>query len=287
MPRRNAFTLVELLVVIAIIAVLLAILLPSLRIAKNLAQRLTCQAQLKDTGISVSNYAGQYDGRMPKLLRDKDGLHTGDGRYTHAHYIYAELDAGVTYYGGPGALWKAGLVPDGRQFYCKAVQGWLDEYRAFCDPTPWGTLPQNSNTGFQCIFAYKGYFYWPQSRYAMKQTEWDSITWGNLKSMRLELGKPTAPYLHADLSPQKAMMIDWAPHSVRGSGYNVNALFGDGHVVLHPLPKDTNGKYFQCYQSTFIKELDPPYGASLVPVNGNQYWTAELPIATYMMKFQP
>jgi prepilin-type N-terminal cleavage/methylation domain-containing protein/prepilin-type processing-associated H-X9-DG protein len=294
MKSRLAFTLVELLVVIAIIAVLLAILVGSLQNVRGMSQRLTCQAQLKDSGACVSNYATQYDGRMPRLLYDRNQQFSTDGRYTHAHYIYAQLDNSVTYYGGPGALWKAGLVPDGKQFYCKAVDGWLDEYKKFCDPTPWGTLPQNSNTTYQCIFAYRGYLYWPQSRKPISPEEFSSLAsiLGGNGGTRYTLGYPTSPYQHTDLAAGKAMMVDWSPHTVRGSGYNVNALFGDGHVALNPMPKEqSSGKYIQPYQASyngdvgFILKLDPPY--NVCTDSGGPKWTGVWSLSRYMFQFQP
>lgn len=57
MNKKNAFTLIELLVVISIIAMLLSILLPSLTKAKEKAQSVVCQANLKSWGVVVSLYA--------------------------------------------------------------------------------------------------------------------------------------------------------------------------------------------------------------------------------------
>ena len=60
--RRSGFTLIELLVVIAVIAVLLAILLPSLRKAKALTKRITCQSNLKQIATAWSMYLDDNDG---------------------------------------------------------------------------------------------------------------------------------------------------------------------------------------------------------------------------------
>jgi prepilin-type N-terminal cleavage/methylation domain-containing protein/prepilin-type processing-associated H-X9-DG protein len=62
MKKSNGFTLIELLVVIAIIALLLAIILPSLRRAKEAAQRVVCRNHLKNIGLSNEIYTTEYDG---------------------------------------------------------------------------------------------------------------------------------------------------------------------------------------------------------------------------------
>jgi len=62
--RRKGFTLIELLVVIAVIALLLAILLPSLRKAKALTKRISCQSNLKQIATAWSMYLDDNDGRF-------------------------------------------------------------------------------------------------------------------------------------------------------------------------------------------------------------------------------
>ena len=69
--RERGFTLIELLVVIAIIALLVSILLPSLSLAKELARRAVCAANLHGIALSLHMYAGDNDDSfLPSRLRE-------------------------------------------------------------------------------------------------------------------------------------------------------------------------------------------------------------------------
>jgi prepilin-type N-terminal cleavage/methylation domain-containing protein len=61
------FTLIELLVVIAIIAILASMLLPTLRNARETAKSAVCQGNLKQLGICVFNYSGDWGGYVPPV----------------------------------------------------------------------------------------------------------------------------------------------------------------------------------------------------------------------------
>jgi len=62
----RGFTLIELLVVIAIIALLLAILMPALQRVKEQAKQTRCLANLKQIGLAMQAYAGDYDYLIPR-----------------------------------------------------------------------------------------------------------------------------------------------------------------------------------------------------------------------------
>ena len=57
---QTGFTLIELLVVIAIIGVLVAILLPAVQAARESARASQCKSRLKQIGLAINNYEGNF-----------------------------------------------------------------------------------------------------------------------------------------------------------------------------------------------------------------------------------
>ena len=56
MPRRHGFTLIELLVVISIVSLLIALLLPALGGARDAAERVQCQSNLRQVHLGMMSY---------------------------------------------------------------------------------------------------------------------------------------------------------------------------------------------------------------------------------------
>ncbi len=61
---KQAFTLIELLVVVAIIALLLSIIVPSLRLAKEKAQEISCRSNIRSLGLALRLYAEKTEGKL-------------------------------------------------------------------------------------------------------------------------------------------------------------------------------------------------------------------------------
>ena len=60
--NRKSFTIIELLIVISVISILICILLPVLSRARDKAKAIFCVNNLKQCGLAINSYAGDYGG---------------------------------------------------------------------------------------------------------------------------------------------------------------------------------------------------------------------------------
>ena len=69
---KRGFTLIEILVTIAIIAILASILFPVFARARENARRASCQSNLKQIGLAITQYTQDYDERFPLVAVNGD-----------------------------------------------------------------------------------------------------------------------------------------------------------------------------------------------------------------------
>ncbi|MBI3991364.1 MAG: DUF1559 domain-containing protein [Candidatus Omnitrophica bacterium] len=138
MRRRNGFTLVELLVVIAIIAILAAMMLPTLGKAREMAMRAVCKSNMKQIGVALHLYAGDYNDIFPVWGAGSPSSSSlwllGDGGYIKH---YSGRDA-ITYTVDFEAIkrWVLHCPSDKRMINSFATYPWYSYASAVGDPNP-------------------------------------------------------------------------------------------------------------------------------------------------------
>jgi len=226
--RKPAFTLIELLVVIAIIALLLSILLPSLKMAKEHAGRLTCADHLKTLGQVLHMYAQASHDALPETYYTE--TRTGGAATYFIFTVNPQQPPSkrITASYNLAPLWTEGWIEDGIIFYCPSNKRTAFSYEAYLGPQDWPSVdPAYANLDNPNAVRI-GYSYLPQS-----------------SQKKMTVGSKQFPAVAKKLSqthPSRSMCLDVLQSRermshLRGGYAGANLLYSDGSVRFRQNPE--------------------------------------------------
>lgn len=214
---HSRFTLIELLIVIGIIAILASILLPALNQAKEMAQRATCQNQVKQIGAAMFMYANDFEGRLPTAVKNTSGtkLCSGSGFTDRLGLLVYPYGKGQ---GNVNCVWKKNsseYIPreildcPGKR-YTSVWKPWVYNYWHYCAYSYCVPLSTSNSHG--------------SFSYTLKNLDTPMWWWGGYSKVRYHA-------LVACALPTSMEMAD-QPHRSKGA----NVLYSDASVSWFPRP---------------------------------------------------
>lgn len=238
--KRNGFTLIELLVVIAIIAILAAMLLPALNAAKAKAQKISCLNNLKQMGVALFIYAGDYSDNTPTAEytyspTDDNCFHTYDldtstGTADNTVPFATPINHGLYY--------TTKIIPSAKSYYCPGMNTANPTqlkyaFESYSHNNPWPSYCQATPPGFTGATwgarLRSSYMYYPCS------------TTLNSAFNPLQGYKPAtkATQLTANHVATTDLIYDWnsISHRIGGTPKALNILWGDGHAYASVSPQ--------------------------------------------------
>ena len=236
MNKKKGFTLVELLVVIAIIALLLAIVTPSLRMAREHAQRMICGTNLRSMGTGFSVYAEDNDDYLPPTRYTLIGSGESEPSPFRSYWAYS-IDASRPYgqhirnTWGVGYLYSAQLIESPEVFYCPSTPRTIDSltgevfhydgYHDLSHPWPWNNQNDRDRRDVRIPYTYL-----PQA--ARERDEWGHPAVA-LRTSQQHSGST----MMTDLLQSRMVLAHTRglrSGSGTATGRGVNALYSDGSV---------------------------------------------------------
>jgi len=198
---RKGFTLIELLVVIAIIAILAAILFPVFARARENARRSSCQSNLKQIGLGLSQYTQDYDEMYPQVYPDAATNPCCDARR-------------------PGG-------------WTQVIQPYIKSTQLFACPSNSANGGIKSNAGTQYGVEYPRI---PLS-YGMNRHQPRAMSIVQSPATRIHVSETTGNGGEWDLAPRDASGADIEARHWSGHLGTANYLYFDGHVKSSSPPR--------------------------------------------------